>query len=460
MSARLTLENGHTMTVPWQGALTNPLPRPLSVRKARFDIQKGVLFHYDHLEIQGLKAIPVKNARSFFLETGLLLRFKSYRVYTPEGLKRGIANLTEALERQGYEKPVVAVSELQQDNKTGAVQVRIQVREGPKTIVRSVREEFFFHDETAPDEIRTVFPKQPFSRLWQQDFTQSLKTNNYHRGYPDTTVEVQPLKREPDGAVVHLDLSMTIRSGPQVRLGKVEFSGQDKTRESMMRRRVRLPEDGLLDRIKAEQGRYRLAQLGIFDRVDLGYDPPDADVRNVSYSVKEGKATDINLLFGYGSYELLRGGVELERRNILGLAHHARLKLVQSFKSSSGEFVYTIPEFVGRDVDLFVNASALRREEISFLREEYGGGLGAHKFFRDLASDLSVRYNYQILNALEVEGVTATEGIPKTTVGEIITELKHDRRDNPLYPHRGYKVFSNLETATRYLGGEWLFQGC
>ena len=54
----------------------------------------------------------------------------------------------------------------------------------------------------------------------------------------------------------------------------------------------------------------------------------------------------------------------------------------QSFKATSGDFTYTIPEFVGRDVDLFFNASGLRREEVSFTREEYGGGFGAHKFFK------------------------------------------------------------------------------
>jgi outer membrane protein assembly factor BamA len=222
----------------------------------------------------------------------------------------------------------------------------------------------------------------------------------------------------------------------------------------MMRRRVRLQPGSLLDRIKVEQGRYRLAQLGIFDSVSLSYETIDEHTRDANYTVTDSKLTDINLLAGYGSYELLRGGFELERRDIFGLAHHARLKVVQSFKSSSGEFVYTIPEWIGRDVNAFVNGSALRRKEISFLREEYGGGAGVHKYYREFATDLSVRYNYQVLNAAEVDGFVATEGVQNPTVGAIIAELKHDRRDNPLYPHRGYKVFSSLESATTYLAGD------
>jgi outer membrane protein assembly factor BamA len=48
----------------------------------------------------------------------------------------------------------------------------------------------------------------------------------------------------------------------------------------------------------------------------------------------------------------------------------------------------------------------------------------------------------------------ASEGLTNPAVGSITIEIKHDRRDNPLYPTHGYKVFFTLETATRYLGGD------
>jgi outer membrane protein assembly factor BamA len=162
------------------------------------------------------------------------------------------------------------------------------------------------------------------------------------------------------------------------------------------------------------------------------------------------------LLFGYGSYELLRGGVDVEAFNLWGEAHHAELKAIQSFKASSGNFVYTIPELVGRDVDLFFNGSALRREEISFTRLEYGGGVGVHKYFQEAALDLSSRYNYQILSAQEFSSIeaVATDGLTNPAVGSVTFEIKKDRRDNPLYPRRGYKVFATIETATEYIGGD------
>jgi outer membrane protein assembly factor BamA len=184
----------------------------------------------------------------------------------------------------------------------------------------------------------------------------------------------------------------------------------------------------------------------------------DEQTRDVLYEVKEGKQFDVSLLFGYGSYELLRGGFEIEQNDIWGRAHHARLKVIQSFKASSADFLYTMPEFIGKDLDIFFNASGLRREEVSFTREEYGGGVGAHKFFKPIETDISVRYNYQILNAVDLPGNFAPEGVTNSDVGAIITEIKHDRRDNPLYPHHGYKVFATFELASEYLAGNVNYQ--
>jgi outer membrane protein assembly complex protein YaeT len=370
-------------------------------------------------------------------------------------LRRGLSSLTDTLDRQGYQEAKAEVSQLRLDDRTGAVRASIRVRQGPKFIVHSAHEEFYYGGAAKPQEERTVFPNKPYSRLWQQDFILSLKTNLFHRGYADATVEIQTLRRKPEDNQVQMDLLARVRSGQQVRIGAVEFKGEKKTKPWLMARRVRIERGELLDPIRVEEGRARLAKLGIFDTVDLDYRPVNEHTRDVIYRVKEGKELTVSLLFGYGSYELLRGGFEAEENNIWGRAHRAELRAVQSFKSSSGAFTYTSPELVGKDVDLFVNASGLRRQEIDFTRLEYGGGLGLHKYFQPAATDVSARYSYQILSALDfstVQGV-ATEGLINPAVGSIILQLKHDRRDNPLYPRSGYQVFTTLETATEHLGG-------
>ncbi len=459
VAAYLTLEHGGHMRVEANDLLENPLPRPLRFTVVHFKIEKGVLYHYTKLEFEGLQTIKEKEARAYFVETGTLLDLKRYRIYTPEKLKRGLSNLEEVFDRQGFQDAKAEASDPVLDDKTGAVTVRVTVQQGLRSIVQSVREDFYYEKETAPKESKTIFPRKPYSKVWQQDFTQSLKTNQFHRGYPDTAIELQRLQSTNENGRILIDFLAKISSGPQIHIGVVDFRGEKKTSERVMARRVRVKRGELLDRIKVEEGRYRLAQLGSFDTVDLIYQPVDEHTRDVNYAVKEGKTLDVNLLAGWGSYEMLRGGFEIEQFNIWGLAHHAKLKAVQSFKASSGEFTYTMPEVVGKDVDLFFNANALRREEVDFTRIEYGGGFGGHKYFKPYSTDMTLRYNYQILNASDVPGIVATTvGPTNTAVGEMVLDLKFDRRDNPLYPRKGYKVFLNVEVASQYLGGEVNFE--
>src|SRR6185436_11858025 len=106
--------------------------------------------------------------------------------------------------------------------------------------------------------------------------------------------------------------------------------GYRKTDPPFLEKRVRLKEGEYLDRVQVEEGRYRLARLGVFDSVELRYDLVNEHERSAIYRVKEGKRIDFSVLAGYGSYELLRGGLEVEQFNIWGRAHHARLRLIQS----------------------------------------------------------------------------------------------------------------------------------
>jgi len=483
---QLQLRDGSRVETTADELLEKPLPRSLLATRADFKIHKGVLYHYQQLDFDGLRTMTDKEAKSYFMETATLLHPKSARVYTPEKLKHGLSSLTDILERDGYEQARAEASKVTQDDKTGHVFVKINVDQGPKSVVESVTEQFFYEQSggrasasptnriaSATNAAATptntplssaklpalptntvVHPHKPYSKIWVQDFSQGLKTNLYHRGYPDARVELNTLKRRAQSDLVQIDLEAKVISGPYVKIAVVDFLGEKRTKEKTMAARVRVKRGEPLDRIKAEEGRYRLAQLGSFDTVDLIYQPVDEHTRGVLYRVKEGKHLEFSLLFGWGSYELLRGGFEIEENNIWGLGHHARLKAVQSFKASSGEFVYTVPDFIGKDVDLFFNASGLRREEIDFTRLEYGGGFGGHRYFKDYATDLTIRYNYQILNASQVPGVVAAQGVTNTSVGAIITDVKHDRRDNPLYPRNGYKVFFNFELASEYLAGE------
>ena len=457
VTARLVLADGSRLEYSPDPGLNQLLPRPLKVKRVHFILKRGVLSYYQRIEFVGLRALTSREAMRYFRDIDFLIPIKTARVYTPARLDQSASNLTKALLQKGYEAAKVTVDHLDHDDKTGVTRLRILVREGLPSLVRSLHVEVYHPGDARPATMTNYSPNAAYSQIWVEDFTQRMRVEQYPQGYADATAQLTTLRREVGKSSVQLDLLARVDTGPRITLGKVKFKGNRKTKTPVMRRVVRLEEGGYLDRVKTEEGRQRLSRLGVFDRVEVDYEKETETRRDVLYDVKEGKQIDLSLLFGYGSYELLRGGIELRQYNVLGLAHQQRMLLTQSFKSSSGDYLYTVPEWIGKDVDLFFNASGLRREEISFLREEYGGGIGLQWHFNAINSDVSLRYSYQFLNARDAPK-DLPEGVEQATVTAFVLDFKHDKRDNPLTPTEGYNLFSSMEFASAALGGEVDYQ--
>ena len=73
--------------------------------------------------------------------------------------------------------------------------------------------------------------------------------------------------------------------------------------------------------------------------------------------------------------------------------------------------------------------------------------------FAPIATDASLRYSYQYLNAADARFVEGY-GVASARVGAVILDLRHDLRDNPITPRNGHKLFSTIEIASAALGGE------
>ena len=459
LSVRLDLADGSKQRYQFNKDLDVLLPRSLAAKAARFRVRRGVRFHYQELDISGLSSIPLREAEGFFLPAGFVIRSKRARIYTPLRLRHSVAALRGALARKGYADAVVTFAETARNEKTGAVNVQVQVKEGLPTIVRSVKVESFLFTNTPARPGPISRPNVPYSRAWLQEFSLSLRTNEYRRGYPDATVEMITLQRETNETRIQLDLLAHLITGSRIKTGQVKFAGYDDTALSVLESRVHLEEGEWLDRLEAERARVRLSRLGIFDTVTLRYEPASEQTRDVIYEVKESKTLELSLLLGWGSYERLRGGLELAERNAFGLAHDVRFRVVQSFKASSGDFRYTIPDVFKEEVNVFARAAGLRREEVSFTRRELSGGIGVQKYLRRVQTDASLRYDYQVLNAQDAPVEPPSEiGLKDTRAAAFILDLARDRRDNPLVPRSGLKVSSTLEFASAALGGEVDYQ--
>jgi outer membrane protein assembly complex protein YaeT len=440
--------------------LTTPVPRDLAARVVEFHVTEGTHYFVDHFEATGLYAIDPETARAYFAgDPGLLKRQKA-ATFNPDRLKRGIASLEAALRERGYAEAEVTAAEPQIDHDTGKVSLAIAVLEGPRWQIGGVDIAGAVPglSSTGSAEGVTRYIGEPWSEAVEQDIAAEVRRNHLQEGYADSRVRISHRAQPIDENHKLVQVAAEVTPGPRVVVGEIHFRGNVKTRDAVLVRRIPFRPGDPLNPLEIQHARRRLARLGVYDDVDVRLEPPEGGERDVVFEVKPGKQMELNLLGGYNTYEQLRAGLEIRRYNVWGRAHQTRGLLVQSMKSTRGEYTHTVPELFGEEVHGTARVFGLQREEVAFLRQEYGAALTVDTPLRFLDANLTAGYTFEVLRNSDNELETRAIDQSQVEVASVQAGLTRDRRDNPLLPRDGYRWFSRIEAASPMLGGEAEYQ--
>jgi outer membrane protein insertion porin family len=453
----LVLSDGSKEKFQFDTTLVTPLPRDLSATSVAFNVEPGVRYVVNDVRVSGLSAFPVETAHGYLMPGQALFATGPARAYTPGRVRRALNSIQEELVQRGYAEAQARTSEVRLDDKTGNVSLAVEVIEGPRWQVGSLQ--FTGQENSGVDlDYGGEFIGLPWTPLLQQDLRERVRRSFYREGYPEMSVRLLPKASDAIGGVKTIDVAGTVTHGVKVQVGEVRFEGNERTRESVLRRRVLAKPGDPLDPIQLERSRYRLSRLGVFDSVELRYDPSDGPVRSPVFQLEEGRRREASLLLGYGSYEQVRAGVEFRQFNLFGMAHQSRAEVVQSMKSSRGEYTYTVPELFGERIDGTARVFGLQREERAFLRQEFGVNLSLKRSLPRFNIDATTGYTYQALLSKDNELGTQIEDAENITVASLDFGLTSDQRDSPLRPRHGFRWFTQLEAASRQLGGEADYQ--
>ena len=457
LTVEATGTDGRIATYALDARLEPPLPRPLAATAATLRFVPGRRYTLNEITFPGLLALTEKEARAFFIGENTLFPLATERIYSPGRMLNSAANLEEALRQLGYAEAVVTPGAAQLDRATGNVRMPISVQEGRRWVVNALR--FSIADgSAAPSALAGERTDKPWTSLWRQDTATAIRRWYYARGHPDVQITLEAQTTSAADGTAAVTVTARVTPGAEVRVGRVRFTGNTHTREQTLRRLVPVRPGDLLDPVLFNDSQARISQLGVFRNIALHYDPPEGAVRDAAYDLTEGRRQEVNLLAGYGSYEQLRGGVEWRHFNLFGRAHTDSLKLVQSMKGSSGDYTYTVPDLFGTFTDGSLRLFGWRREEFSYVNEEYGANFSLLWPLRMLGVALTTGYTFKHVRNSEDTLATRATDQPITDVASLDLGAVRDQRDNPLRPRKGYKLDLQIEAANRALGGEVVYQ--
>jgi len=451
-----TLTDGTVRTLVFDPTFANPLPRPIAARAVKFNLKPGVRYHLADVQFSGLTVLTPKQARAYFRSDATLIATRRTNAYSPSRVTRATDALLDELHQRGYAEAEVRAQQ-EPEAASGNVNVRITVKEGARWKIASLH----FQREEAED---VALPKAAawVGRAWsstvQEDIREAIRQAYYRKGFPDVGVHVVAEPVAAEAGHKNARVVATIVAGPHVTVGEVRIEGNRTTRMAVLRRRVRLAAGEDLNLVEIERARYRISRLGVFESVELRYDPEEGAVRSPVFVLREGARYETSLLMGWGSYEQLRGGVEHRQMNIFGLAHQSRIELIQSMKSTSGDYAYTVPELFGESLDGTARLFGLQRREIAFIRQEYGVDLSLKRALRPINGQATVGYKFEALRNRDNALFTQATDERQVNVASINAALTGDRRDNPLRPRHGYHWSAHVEAADPRLGGQVTYQ--
>ena len=457
VTATLTSPDGSEEIVEWDKDLDVFLSRETAVSQARFDVERGPRFFYDSLTIDGDSSLPLEEAESFFYSPQLLFQGKESRVYTPALLASGASNLQAHLHTLGYLEATVQAEVVEIDSTIGAATSGIDIKQGPQ---------YLFHKLTLEGDPGRPFLSEidvsrslgsPYSRFLMQDIVRVVRNLYHSHGYPEVSISSTTRKVEAQSSLVNVELVLEITPGPQVTINEITFEGSKRTRSKLLDSRLSINPGDLLDPGKLDESRLNLSRIGIFKKVAYEEIGEGEDLRSVRFLLDERPVWNADALLGWGSYEQARLGFEIERINVFGLGHRARIRSIVSMKSLLGEWRYMMPEFLGSNANVSTKLFALDREEVSFDRVEFGFDVAAYRRIEQWNLDTEAVYTFQSLEARNIESPEDV-ALEDANAGSVEFRIGRDQRDNPLNPKSGYRFFGHFEYAAEFMGGEVDYQ--
>jgi outer membrane protein insertion porin family len=238
------------------------------------------------------------------------------------------------------------------------IYITIAINEGPKYTVSDVK---VGGELLLPEaEIRkliTLKPGDVFSRARVNESTKKISDRLGNEGYAFANVNAAPeLNKEKRQAA----FTFFIDPGRRVYVRRINVSGNNRTRDEVVRREMRQLEGSWFSSEKISLSRNRLDRLGYFNEVNIETPAVQGttDQVDVNVAVTEKPTGSILLGAGFGSGEgvILSGSVT--QQNIFGSGKHVSFGLNTSKLNSNYALSYTDPYYtvdgVSRGFDVYV----------------------------------------------------------------------------------------------------------
>lgn len=452
-------------------------------KKVVFTVDEGDRVRITKIEFTGNSVIGGMRLRWAMKDTkqsNIVTRIMKKDVYDPAKLQEDLDKVRDLYRGEGYKNALIGEPKVEvraEHPNAAAVKdqkrrmfITVPIEEGDRWKLGQVTLDGNKIYPTAA--LMRAFTAKPGSWLRSKLVDDAIKkiTDTYHNtGYVFARVDPELIERGNDVA----DLVVHIGEGEQFKVGRIEFSGNDRTRDKVLRREARLFEGGLVNIAAVKNSVIKINQLGYFKLEEEG--PVDFDTnsekKEVNLVFKGREANRTELQFGGGWSELDGFFVQfsVSTKNFLGRGEQVGVSVQTGRYRKLYDLSYNVPwwldkpQSIGfRAFDSDLNYTALTTQYIQNAKGivlTYGRNYG-------LYNSGSLSYTFSKHNDSEslLTPIVSSTGTVSTPVAQFFINTSsikpawyYDSRNDPFEPIRGMKLSASLEYGGGPLGGDDYF---
>lgn len=382
-----------------------------------------------------------------------------------EAFERDVVRVSQFYYDKGYITAKVGSPKVELSPDKTEIFVTIPVEEGDryKTGGIDVTGDFIVEKEEILDLVR-LEEGEWFSSGQLRETINAIGELYKDEGYAYVNV-VPNTNVDPETKVVGLNLS--IQKGKKVKFGRITVVGNDRTRDKVIRRELRIYEGDWYSSTGIKRSKARVTRLGYFETVEITTSPSDRDDRiDVVVEVKEKPTGTFQIGAGFSSIESFVAQAQVSENNLFGrgqtLSLQAQLSSIRQIINLRFSDDYIFDTKVRMDINLFRFETNFE----TFTRSSIGGSLTLGyplEEFHDALEDLSVAVTYTLE---DVEATLGGFGGTTQPIANLFTDgitssvrlgFFHDTRNNRLFPSSGWFNSISVEQADEIFGSENLF---
>ena len=436
------------------------------------DVSEGVIARIHQINIVGNKSFEDEDLlEEFALSTPTLFSFYTGNdQYSKQKLAGDLEKLRSYYLNRGYINFNIDSTQVSITPDRKDVFITINITEGDQFTVNKVKlagELVVEKEKLFP--LVTIQKGDTFSRRHTTKTSENISRQLGNNGYAFANVNVVPEVIEGKKEV---NLTFFIDPGKRVYVRRINYTGNTRTRDEVLRREMRQFESAWVSTDNIEKSQGRLRRLGYFEEVEVETPavPGTTDQVDVNYTVKERASGNLLAGIGFSDSQGLIFNASVSQDNFLGSGKRVSVGFDNSETNRVYRFSYTNPYYtedgVSRGFNLtFRETDADEANLASYSSDLLSAGVTFGIPITDVER-ITLRANYQrdvikvgsstptrFLN--ELAGLdsdfdsTPTTGSDSATFNSIVVTGRYaqDTRNKSVFPTRGGSQNISAELA-------------